>query len=180
MRLSTLVFLCLVSVLPGRLAQAFTLADFQFDDPRKEQEFRQLTEQLRCLVCQNESLAGSNAELAQDLRREIYAMMKAGKSRDDVIDFMVARYGDFVLYNPPLKPSTYPLWLAPFVLLLIGVIMLFRTLARKKSEAETELSAKERQRVQDLLRSESGQPPTDGEQKQSESSEKSTDGERKS
>lgn len=162
MRLSTLVFLCLLSALPGRIAEAYTLAEFHFDDPRKEQEFRQLTEQLRCLVCQNESLAGSNAELAQDLRREIYTMMKAGKSRDDVIDFMVARYGDFVLYNPPLKPATYPLWLAPFVLLLIGVIMLFRTLAKKKSEAETELSAKERQRIKELLQSESSQTATDG------------------
>ncbi len=180
MRLSTLVFLCLLWALPWRIAESYTLAEFHFDDPRKEQEFRQLTEQLRCLVCQNESLAGSNAELAQDLRREIYEMMKSGKSRDDVIDFMVARYGDFVLYNPPLKPSTYPLWLAPFVLLLIGVIMLFRTLSKKKSEAETELSAKEQQRLQDLLGSDSGEKPQDEEPKQSRSSGKSKDKERKS
>ena len=88
-----LIFLILVLTDP---AQATSLSSFEFSTPEQEQAFRTLTEELRCLVCQNESLAGSNAELAQDLRREVYDMMMAGKSKDDIVQFMVARYGDFV------------------------------------------------------------------------------------
>ena len=99
---------------------AGTLVEFKFDDPQQTEDFRTLASELRCLVCQNESLAGSNAELAQDLRKEIYEMMQAGKTKEEIIEFMVVRYGDFILYRPPLKPSTYPLWFGPFLLLAIG------------------------------------------------------------
>lgn len=90
------------------------------DDPVIEQRLVDLADDLRCLVCQNESLAGSRAELAEDLRREIRAQMKAGKSDQEVIDYLTARYGDFVLYRPPFKPATWLLWLGPLLFLGLG------------------------------------------------------------
>lgn len=129
-----------------------TLADYEFDDQQKNEEFRHVIEQMRCLVCQNESLAGSNAELAVDLRDEIYEMMQAGQGKDQVIEFMVERYGDFVLYNPPVKPSTYPLWFGPILLFLLAAFALFRILRRKSQTRESELSAEEQQRLDNLLK----------------------------
>ncbi len=113
--------------------------------------FASSSSEMRCLVCQNESLAGSNADLAVDLRNEIYDMMKAGKHKDDVINFMVERYGDFVLYNPPMKPSTYPIWFGPIILLLLGAFLLMRALKKKRQSQETTLSAEEQQRLESLL-----------------------------
>ncbi|EGV52173.1 cytochrome c-type biogenesis protein [Candidatus Endoriftia persephonae] len=147
---STIFALCLLLVAAS--ASAGTLAEFTFDDPQQTQAFRELTEKLRCLVCQNESIAGSNAELAQDLRQEIYEMMQQGQSKEQILSFMVARYGDFVLYDPPVKPSTYPLWFGPLILLLIGAVLLARTLLRKKQASETELDAEEQARLQSLLK----------------------------
>jgi cytochrome c-type biogenesis protein CcmH len=151
MRTPSILIAPLLALALTTLAWAGTLAEFSFDDPQKTEDFRALTSELRCLVCQNESLAGSNADLAQDLRKEIYEMMQAGKSKEDIIDFMVARYGDFVLYRPPLKPSTYPLWFGPLLLLLIGGFLLYRTLRRKQRSAEVELSEEERTRLSQLL-----------------------------
>lgn len=130
---------------------AFTLEEFQFSDPVKAEEFKRLTEELRCLVCQNESLAGSQADLAQDLREEVYRLLQSGKSRQEVIDFLVERYGDFVLYDPPLKPATYPLWFGPLVLAGMGGLFLFLTLRKKREAREQELSAEEQQRLRALL-----------------------------
>lgn len=144
-----MIFLILVLT---AAAQATSLSSFQFSSPEQERAFRTLTEELRCLVCQNESLAGSNAELAQDLRREIYAMMMAGKSKDDIVQFMVSRYGDFVLFQPPLKPSTYPLWFGPFILFAIAGFFLFRTLMKKKQARESALSEQDQERLRELLR----------------------------
>lgn len=132
-------------------AHAYTLEEFTFDDPAQHDEFRDLIGELRCLVCQNESLAGSQAGVAQDLREEVYRMMREGQSRQEVVDFLVARYGDFVLYEPPIKPSTYILWFGPFVLVGVGGFLLFRTLQRKKAEPEQDLSAAEQARLQQLL-----------------------------
>jgi cytochrome c-type biogenesis protein CcmH len=137
-------------------ASAFTLDEFQFDSPAQEAEFRELIGKLRCLVCQNESLAGSQAELAQDLRNEVYKMMRAGQSEDEILDFLIARYGDFVLYDPPLKPSTYVLWFGPFVLIGIGAVFMVRALLQKKAAPDRDLSDEERQRLQDLLAAERG------------------------
>lgn len=148
MRAIVFLLICLFSASP---LFAATLADYTFDDPAKEDDFRAIIEEMRCLVCQNESLAGSNAELAVDLRNEIYDMMKAGKHKDDVISFMVERYGDFVLYNPPMKPSTYPIWFGPAILLLLGAFLLIRALKKKKQSQETTLSAEEQQRLESLL-----------------------------
>jgi cytochrome c-type biogenesis protein CcmH len=148
-RLLYFVFSLLLIVPPAFSA---TLADYTFDDPQKGEAFRSVISQMRCLVCQNESLAGSNAELAVDLRNEIYEMMKAGKNKDDIVSFMVARYGDFVLYNPPVKPSTYPLWFGPILLFMIGAIVLYRNLQKKSVSREAELSPEEQQRLDNLLK----------------------------
>jgi cytochrome c-type biogenesis protein CcmH len=103
------------------------------DDPIIEQRLVNLAEDLRCLVCQNESLAGSHAELAEDLRREIREQMKAGKSDREVIEYLTNRYGDFVLYRPPFKPVTYVLWLGPLLFLAIGGGAWYLTLRRRRT-----------------------------------------------
>ena len=138
-------------LLAGSAASAYTLEEFTFDSPQQQAEFRELIGKLRCLVCQNESLAGSQAELAQDLRKEVYRMMRAGQSQDEVLDFLVARYGDFVLYDPPLKPSTYVLWFGPFLLIGIGAVFMVRALLRKKATPDAGISEDDRRRLQDLL-----------------------------
>jgi cytochrome c-type biogenesis protein CcmH len=105
------------------------------EDPEIEQRMVRLAEDLRCLVCQNESLAGSHAELAEDLRREIRAQMKAGKNDKEVIAYLTERYGDFVLYRPPFKPVTYLLWLGPLLFLAVGGGAWYMTLRRRRAAA---------------------------------------------
>ncbi|MGP1680374.1 MAG: cytochrome c-type biogenesis protein [Burkholderiales bacterium] len=119
-------------------------------DPVLEQRLMTLAAGLRCLVCQNQSLAESNAELAVDLRNEIREQMRRGASDQDVVDYLVARYGDFVLYRPPLKASTLLLWSGPALLLLLGLGLLMRTLARRRVQVAP-LSAAARARAQALL-----------------------------
>ena len=121
-------------------------------DPVLEKRMIGLAENLRCLVCQNESLASSHAELAEDLRREVREQMQKGMSDQEIIDYLVSRYGDFVLYAPPMKKATLILWYGPFALLLIGGAMLIYKVRKRKSEvAETELSAEDAQRAAALL-----------------------------
>ena len=103
------------------------------EDPAVEQRMVKLAEELRCLVCQNESLAGSHAELAEDLRREIRVQMKAGKNDKEVIEYLTTRYGDFVLYRPPFKPLTYLLWLGPLLFLGIGGVVWYLTLKKRRA-----------------------------------------------
>jgi cytochrome c-type biogenesis protein CcmH len=122
------------------------------DDPVVEQRLIAISEEMRCLVCQNESLAGSRADLAMDLRRELRGLIKQGKTDAEIRDFMVSRYGDFVLYRPPVKPMTWLLWLGPFVLGLAGIAALFAYLRRRNLEAApAALTEEERQRAQTLL-----------------------------
>src|SRR5688500_17891471 len=118
--------------------------------PEAERRVAALANELRCLVCQNQTLADSNAPLAVDLRNQIREQIVAGKSEQDVVDFMVARYGDFVLYRPPLKASTLALWVGPFVFLALGGWILARRLGRRRP-AEPELSDAERARAAKLL-----------------------------
>lgn len=121
-------------------------------DPVLEKRMIGLAENLRCLVCQNESLASSHADLAEDLRREVREQMQKGLSDQEIIDYLVSRYGDFVLYDPPMKKSTLILWFGPFVLLLAGAGMLVYQLRRRKSRIpEAELSAEDAQRAAELL-----------------------------
>ena len=117
-----------------------------------EQRIRKLEEKLRCLVCQNQSLADSDAELAKDLRSEVREQVKAGKSDDQIVDFLVQRYGDFVLYQPPFKASTALLWAGPFVLLAAAVAALVVILRRRRSAPEAPaLGADERRLVETVL-----------------------------
>lgn len=122
------------------------------DDPVLEQRMTGLAEKLRCLVCQNESLAGSRAGLAEDLRREIRARMREGLSDDEVIEFLVNRYGDFVLYDPPVKGKTFLLWFGPFLLLLAAGGALLNVLRQRRQQpAPGVLSEADRARARALL-----------------------------
>ncbi len=124
-------------------------------DPVLEKRMIGLAEKLRCLVCQNESLASSHAELAEDLRREVREQMRMGKSDQEIIDYLVARYGDFVLYQPPVKSYTVLLWFGPFALLLIGAgVLVYQLRKRRKTVPETELTPEAQQRAAALLNEE--------------------------
>ena len=103
-----------------------------FTDPEQEARYQQLTVELRCLVCQNQNLADSDAPLAQDLRREIYEMMQAGRTDDEIKQFLIDRYGDFVLYMPPVKSNTLVLWLMPAVLLIGGALVVMIVVRKRK------------------------------------------------
>jgi cytochrome c-type biogenesis protein CcmH len=127
------------------------------EDPEIERRMIALSEDLRCLVCQNESLAGSRADFANDLRREIREQMKANKSDKEIVDFLVARYGDFVLYRPPMKPTTLFLWFGPFLFLIIGAIILVVYLKRRRKQIEEPvLSEQQRKQAEALLEESKG------------------------
>ncbi len=111
--------------------QALAIDPLPFADAAQEQRFRDLTAELRCVMCQNQSLADSGAGIAVDLRREIFELMSSGRSDDEIKTFLTERYGDFVLYNPPIKPSTLLLWFAPFAILLAGAIFIVVLLRRR-------------------------------------------------
>lgn len=104
------------------------------DESRLEQRVIALAQGLRCLVCQNQTLADSQADLAMDLRQEIAEMMKSGKTDQEIVSFLVERYGDFVLYQPPVKPATYLLWFGPFVVLVAGFVLLYRRIRELPNE----------------------------------------------
>src|SRR5436190_10674871 len=120
-----LISLCLVGVMAAKEAQPN-------EDPQIEQRMKYLTEQLRCLVCQNETLADSRADLAEDLRKQIREQIKAGKSDQEIIAFLTDRYGDFVLYKPPVKTTTYLLWFGPFLFFVGGTVVVYRYLSRRR------------------------------------------------
>ena len=121
------------------------------DDAALDKRVMDLAAELRCLVCQNQSLAESNAGLAVDLRNQIRAQLARGASEREVVDFMVARYGDFVLYRPPLKASTFLLWFGPFVLLIAGICVLILRI-RRQSATNRQLSEADRLRAEQLLK----------------------------
>jgi cytochrome c-type biogenesis protein CcmH len=120
-------------------------------DPVLEQRMMALAEELRCLVCQNQTLADSNAPLAEDLRNQIREQLRKGSSDRQVVDYLVARYGDFVLYRPPLKAATLLLWFGPLLLLAIGFAVLFRRLLLRRKANEIDISAADRARAGALL-----------------------------
>ena len=122
------------------------------DDPELEKRLTNLAKELRCLVCQNETLADSQADLAQDLRAQIREQMKAGKTDKEIISYLTARYGQFVLYRPPVQPTTYLLWFGPFVFLLAGLAVLFRYVKqRRQLISESPLTVEQRRRVDEIL-----------------------------
>jgi len=126
------------------------------DDEAVEQRLIKIAEEMRCLVCQNESLAGSHADLAEDLRREIRVQIRAGKSDAEVMNFMVTRYGDFVRYRPPVKPTTWLLWFGPFALLVLAVgALAFMLRRRNHLLPDTPLTDQQKQNAEALLRDKS-------------------------
>jgi cytochrome c-type biogenesis protein CcmH len=120
-------------------------------DPALEKRVMALAEELRCLVCQNQTLAESNAPLAEDLRNQLREQMRAGKSDRQVVDFLVERYGDFVLYRPPLKATTILLWFGPLLLLAVGFAVLLRRVQRRRAAGEPAIDDSERKRAAELL-----------------------------
>ncbi|NAW68733.1 cytochrome c-type biogenesis protein CcmH [Vibrio sp. V27_P1S3P104] len=130
---------------------------YDFDTPEQEKQFHELSNTLRCPKCQNNSIADSNAELAQDLRQKVYEMTKQGHEKQTVIDYMVARYGNFVTYNPPLTASTAILWIAPLLVLMIGFsVLVMRSRGRKNHPTQVENWDQEKEaRLQALLKDES-------------------------
>lgn len=122
-----------------------------FSDPQKEQAYQTLISELRCLVCQNQTIADSNADLAKDLRQQVYEMLQQGKSQQDVVDFMTQRYGDFVMYRPALTLKTALLWLGPIGFLLIGIIVILVLVRHKKAASHAALDPKQQTRLNEIL-----------------------------
>jgi len=146
-QLAYLLLLCALAVtVVAQTAQPLA------EDPEVENRLQELSKELRCLVCQNETLADSRAGLAEDLRKEIREQMKAGKSDKEIITFLTARYGDFVLYRPRVTPVTYLLWFGPFVLLAVGLVVLYRQLKQRRALiTQTPLSPRDRRQIEELL-----------------------------
>jgi len=126
-------------------------AEFEFNDNVSEQRYMDYISKIRCLLCQNESLGSSRADLAMDLRRQIYTMMNSGKSNAEISDYLVARYGDFILYQPPLKRSTLLLWLTPFILLPGLLLMIWRRIKIMQNAAPKPLNETESARAKKIL-----------------------------
>jgi len=124
---------------------------FEFERADEEQLYKELVSELRCLVCQNQSLADSHAGLAQDLRNEVYKMVREGTPKKDIIAFLVARYGDFVLYRPPLKNTTLLLWFGPFLLLLVAALAAFILVKNRAATKVTELDSDQQKKIRLLL-----------------------------
>ena len=133
------------------------------DDPALENRVKEIAQELRCLVCQNETIAASHAELAIDLRHQIRDKLAQHQSKQEIIDYMVDRYGDFILYKPPLKPRTWILWLSPFLLLIIGFYLLREQIRNLKNRPAQTLSEQDQLRAQALLKPQTNtsQPPKD-------------------
>ena len=123
----------------------------EFENDEHRQRYHHLIDELRCLVCQNQNLADSNAQLALELRNIIYEMIKAGKTDQEIIDYMVERYGEFVLYNPPLDKTTLVLWFGPILLLLLVITLLVKFILTRKQAPPISLTDEQRQRSQQLL-----------------------------
>jgi len=158
-RIARLIVVLAVALSPILLLAAEALPTES--DPVAAARAVALSEKLRCLVCQNQTIADSNAELAQDLRRQIREQIAAGKSDQQIVDYMVARYGDFVLYQPPVKATTLLLWAGPALLVAVGFIVLARTVRLRRAASDAPaLSDEERERVARLLAGERAKDAT--------------------
>jgi len=121
-------------------------------DPEMEKTVNEISAELRCLVCQNQTIADSHAGLAVDLKNQVRDMVKQGQSQDEIVEYMVTRYGDFVLYRPPVKPTTMLLWAGPFLLLLVGLAVLVINLRKRTAQLKDgDLSSEENERLKALL-----------------------------
>ena len=150
---STSIALFLLLLLPSLVTAQVKIEDKPSDDPVVEQRLAKLSHELRCLKCQNQTLADSPSSIAADLRREIREQIKAGKSDKEILAFLTQRYGDFILYRPRVTPMTYLLWFGPFVLLIAGLIVLFRYVRQRRDAIKDQpLSAEEHRRAEEMLR----------------------------
>ena len=133
---------------------AFSAIDaFNFSSPQQESDYHQLTQSLRCPQCQNNNIADSNATIAVDMRGKVFELLQEGKSKNDVVDYMVARYGNFVTYDPPMTASTLVLWIAPLLLVLLGVVFLLRRKPKTQSAVKSQdvLTDEDNVRLAELL-----------------------------
>lgn len=156
LKLKAWVLVCVVMFAPLAMAKEATPMAM---DPELEKSVNEISAELRCLVCQNQTIADSHAELAIDLKNQVREMVKAGQTQDEIVEYMVQRYGDFVRYRPAMKPTTVLLWAGPFLLLLIGLTVLVINLRKRMAvvEDEGDLSSEESERLKALLASESVQ-----------------------
>ena len=131
--------------------QASSIEAYTFENREQEKIYHSLIEDLRCLVCQNQNISESNAELAKDMRRKTYEMVKQGKSEKEISAFMVTRYGDFVLYRPPFEPMTWLLWFGPLIIFVFGLIFVVRFMKSQNSSTRADsLSEEEIERIKNL------------------------------
>ena len=133
---------------------AFSAIDaLNFTSPQQESDYHQLTQSLRCPQCQNNNIADSNATIAMDMRGKVFELLQEGKSKNDVVDYMVARYGNFVTYDPPMTASTLVLWIAPLLLVLLGVVFLLRRKPKTQSAVKSQdvLTDEDNARLAELL-----------------------------
>ena len=151
MKLYVRHFLLVISLLFLTPVQAVKIEFHDFKTPQQEQLYLQLIAELRCVKCQNQNLAESNAELAKDMRDKTYELILNGGSRDDVVKYMTDRYGDFVLYKPPFKKNTWLLWIGPPLFLLLSLFFLFKLIKSQKKDAVETLSRDERESMRALL-----------------------------
>ncbi|NBC47382.1 MAG: cytochrome c-type biogenesis protein CcmH [Gammaproteobacteria bacterium] len=151
-----LILVCALLLASGATARVEV---YEFDNAEQEARYNKLITELRCLVCQNQNLADSNAELAVDLRRKTYTMVKADKSEREIADFMVARYGEFVLYRPPFNRHTLLLWIGPFVIMVLGVGLLIGTIRRRRDAQPTEIDQAKLEAAAALLETDSDRKP---------------------
>jgi cytochrome c-type biogenesis protein CcmH len=149
----TLVSIVFLFVITSTNASANYVDTYTFQDPVTEKRFNELNKELRCPKCQNQNLSGSNSPIAQDLRREVYELLHQGKADIEIMNYMVARYGEFVLYRPRVNSLTYILWFAPVVLILIGVLVVVFIVRRKPiARKEVELSSDQQDKLKALLK----------------------------
>ena len=143
----SLALMCLALALPA----VAVIETYEFSNPELEKRYHVLSQELRCPKCQNQNIADSNAPIAQDLRRLLYQQLESGASDQEILDYMVARYGEFVRYRPAFDRATAVLWFAPLILLLLAAVTVFMVLRRRDSEPAAALDSEEQQRLQELL-----------------------------
>lgn len=129
----------------------------QFKTPEHEQRYKKLINEFRCVVCQNQNIADSNAGLAKDLRKKVYKMISAGQSDKEIMEFMVTRYGDFVLYRPLFNSSTFLLWIGPFIIFIMGLFVLIRFIRQRKKTVIEALSDNDKEKLKQLLKNDKEQ-----------------------
>ncbi len=142
-------FLMLILLFSTAVQARFETHDFA--TPKMESDYNVLVQELRCLVCQNQNLADSNAELAQDMRLLVYKKLSEGMSKDEIVDFMVVRYGDFVMYRPPVKKSTFLLWFGPLIFFVVAALVVFSYMRKQNKEADDVIDEQQQKKAHSLL-----------------------------